>query len=173
MPLPAVSGRAKRTCNTSERFGDICLNHERSTMAISRSYSAVPDDAESKGGTPFSTQYWNLGRPASTPDACDACLDQEDRAGFDCAHRLCGPKRWRRLRDLGIVHAACPAIIERSALVTRAFTVQGKQIMHVTPTPPTVAQLVLATLRKSRRQEHYWNNWPQRFDYVYVSLHRR
>jgi hypothetical protein len=83
------------------------------------------------------------------------------------------------VRDLGIVHAACLAIIERSALVTTAFTVQGKQIMHVTPTyrsqvdteddtPPTVAQLVLATVRKSRRQEHYWNNWPRRFDYVYV-----
>src|ERR1039458_7858859 len=32
------------------------------------------------------------------------------------------------VRDLGLVHAACLAIIERSALVTTAFTVQGKQI---------------------------------------------
>src|SRR5213078_1650027 len=35
------------------------------------------------------------------------------------------------VKDLGLVHAACLAIIERSALVTTAFTVVGKQIMHV------------------------------------------
>ena len=35
------------------------------------------------------------------------------------------------VRDLGLVHAACLAIIERSALVTTAFTVVGKQILHV------------------------------------------
>jgi hypothetical protein len=83
------------------------------------------------------------------------------------------------VRDLGIVHAACLAIIERAALVTTAFTVQGKQIMHVTPnyrdqvdtedeTPPTVAQLVLATVRRGRAGDHYWSKWPQRFDYVYI-----
>ena len=32
-----------------------------------------------------------------------------------------------------LVHAACLAIIERSALVTTAFTVVGKQILHVRP----------------------------------------
>ena len=35
--------------------------------------------------------------------------------------------------DLGLVHAACLAMIERSALVTTAFTVVGKQILHVRP----------------------------------------
>ncbi len=35
------------------------------------------------------------------------------------------------VNDLGLVHAACLAMIERSALVTTAFTVPGKQIMHV------------------------------------------
>ena len=35
--------------------------------------------------------------------------------------------------DLGLVHAACLAIIERSALVTTAFTVEGKQILRVRP----------------------------------------
>ena len=35
------------------------------------------------------------------------------------------------VRDLGLVHAACIAMIERSALVTTAFTVAGKQVMHV------------------------------------------
>ncbi|HWF96789.1 MAG TPA: hypothetical protein VG291_17685, partial [Xanthobacteraceae bacterium] len=34
------------------------------------------------------------------------------------------------VHDLGLVHADCFAIIERSALVTTAFTVVGKQIMH-------------------------------------------
>ena len=37
------------------------------------------------------------------------------------------------VRDLPLVHAACLAIIERSALVTTAFTVFGKQILHVRP----------------------------------------
>jgi len=34
-------------------------------------------------------------------------------------------------KDLGLVHAPCIAIIERSALVTTAFTVVGKQILRV------------------------------------------
>ncbi|MGP0057862.1 MAG: hypothetical protein ACLPID_01035 [Beijerinckiaceae bacterium] len=83
------------------------------------------------------------------------------------------------VRDLGLVHAACLAIIERAALVTTAFTVQGKQIMHVTPsyrnqvdtedeTPPTVAQLVLAAVHKGKAGDEYWSNWSQRFDYVYI-----
>ena len=57
------------------------------------------------------------------------------------------------VHDLGLVHAACLAIIERSALVTTAFTVVGKQIMHVRPeyrarvdtvdgTPPMINELV-------------------------------
>src|SRR5450759_3068702 len=37
------------------------------------------------------------------------------------------------VRDLGLVHAACIATIERSALVTTLFTVQGKQVLHVRP----------------------------------------
>ncbi len=37
------------------------------------------------------------------------------------------------VHDLGLVHADCFAIIERSALVTTAFTVVGKQIMHARP----------------------------------------
>jgi hypothetical protein len=82
-------------------------------------------------------------------------------------------------RDLGLVHAACLAIIERSSLVTTAFTVPGKQVMQVRPafhdmtdnedgTPPTVQEL-LTTLRKpARYEEEYWKQWPQKFDYVYV-----
>ena len=37
------------------------------------------------------------------------------------------------VRDLGLVHAACIATIERSALVTTVFTVAGKQVLHVRP----------------------------------------
>jgi hypothetical protein len=59
------------------------------------------------------------------------------------------------VRNLGLVHAACIAIIERSALVTTVFSVVGKQILHVRPdyrarvdiqdgTPPTINTLVEA-----------------------------
>jgi hypothetical protein len=82
-------------------------------------------------------------------------------------------------RELNLVHAACLAMIERSALVTTAFTVQGKQIMHVRPqyaaqvdtedgTPPGVEQLVVALQRQDDQTQSYWQLWPSRFDYVYV-----
>jgi hypothetical protein len=83
------------------------------------------------------------------------------------------------VRDLGLVHAACLAMIERSALVTTAFTVDGKQIMHVRPnyrdqvdtedgTPPSVEQLLVAATRKDYEPGAYWQDWQDRFDYVYI-----
>jgi len=83
------------------------------------------------------------------------------------------------VRDLGLVHAACLAMIERSALVTTAFTVQGKQIMHVRPaysaqvdtedgTPPTVEQLLVAEDRPNEMMASYWHQWRSHFDYVYL-----
>jgi hypothetical protein len=83
------------------------------------------------------------------------------------------------VRDANLVHAACLAMIERAALVTTAFTVQGKQIMHVRPqyahqvdtedgTPPGVEQLVVASQRRDDQMQSYWHLWPNRFDYVYV-----
>jgi hypothetical protein len=83
------------------------------------------------------------------------------------------------VRDLGLVHAACLAMIERSALVTTAFTVTGKQIMHVRPnyrdqvdtedgTPPSVEQLLVAATRQDYETTAYWRQWQTRFDYVYV-----
>jgi hypothetical protein len=83
------------------------------------------------------------------------------------------------VRDLGLVHAACLAMIERSALVTTAFTVSGKQIMHVRPdyrdqvdtedgTPPSVEQLLVAASRKDYDTTAYWQDWQNRFDFVYV-----
>jgi hypothetical protein len=82
------------------------------------------------------------------------------------------------VRDLGLVHAACIAMIERSALVTTAFTVDGKQIMHVRPpfdaqvdtedgTPPSVEQLLVATQRP-QENAGYWQSWTGEFDYVFV-----
>lgn len=83
------------------------------------------------------------------------------------------------VRDLGLVHAACLAMIERSALVTTAFTVSGKQIMHVQTrfrdqvdtedgTPPSVEQLLVAATRKDYESTAYWQKWQTRFDYVYL-----
>jgi len=81
--------------------------------------------------------------------------------------------------DLGLVHAACLAMIERSALVTTAFTVRGKQIMHVRPeyldrvdaedgNPPSIEQLVVAREHPEEVADKYWRKWQESFDYVYV-----
>jgi len=81
--------------------------------------------------------------------------------------------------DLGLIHAACLAMIERSALVTTAFTVHGKQIMHVRAAyadrvdtedgnPPSIEQLLVAREHPEEAAEKYWQNWPNDFDYVYV-----
>jgi hypothetical protein len=82
------------------------------------------------------------------------------------------------VRDLGLVHAACIAMIERSALVTTAFTVAGKQILGVRPdyndfvdrhdgTPPSIAQLLVAADRPLPNTPQFWLNWTK-FDYLYV-----
>ena len=82
------------------------------------------------------------------------------------------------VRDLGLVHAACIATIERSALVTTVFTVAGKQVLHVRPefrdyadrrdgTPPSTAQLIVAAVRPTPNTPAFWLNWTK-FDYLYV-----
>jgi hypothetical protein len=82
------------------------------------------------------------------------------------------------VRDLGLVHAACIATIERSALVTTLFTVDGKQVLHVRPeyrgyadlrdgTPPSVAQLIVAADHPLPNTPAFWLNWTK-FDYLYV-----
>jgi len=82
-------------------------------------------------------------------------------------------------RDLGLVHAACVAIIERSALVTTAFTVKGKQILDVREpyrgrvdrddgTPPSVAQLLQVLEEPPEGAASYWSKWTSDYDYVYV-----
>ena len=83
------------------------------------------------------------------------------------------------VRDLGLVHAPCIAMIERSALVTTAFTVEGKQVMQVRPayrdqvdtqdgTPPTIEQIIVAADKHIDDPSTYWHGWESRFDYVYV-----
>jgi len=82
------------------------------------------------------------------------------------------------VRDLGLVHAACIATIERSSLVTTLFTVAGKQVLHARPefrdyvdaqdgTPPTVAQLIVAVEHPQPGTPPFWLNWTK-FDYLYV-----
>jgi hypothetical protein len=82
------------------------------------------------------------------------------------------------VRDLGLVHAACIATIERSALVTTLFTVAGKQVIHVRPeysdyadlrdgTPPSIAQLIQAAEHPLPSMPAFWLNWTK-FDYLYV-----
>ena len=83
------------------------------------------------------------------------------------------------VEHLGLVHAVSLAIIERQALITTAFTTNGKQIMHVRPdyrhmvdtedgTPPTIDQLVLDAVGRSPDDTSYWHDWAKTYDYVYL-----
>ena len=83
------------------------------------------------------------------------------------------------VHNLGLVHAACLAIIERSALVTTAFTVFGKQVLHVRPdyrdrvdtadgTPPMVKNLVQPAVYSEAKGQDYWGRWTSDYDYLYV-----
>ena len=83
------------------------------------------------------------------------------------------------VRELGLVHAACLAMIERSALVTTAFAVRGKQILNVKApynervdtedgTPPSIEQLLVAADRDEDPKPPYWQDWQTQFDYVYL-----
>jgi hypothetical protein len=82
------------------------------------------------------------------------------------------------VRNLGLVHAACLAVIERSALVTTVFTVVGKQILHVRAdyrdrvdtqdgTPPTIDS-VLRIAEQDASGDDYWRRWSTDYDYLYV-----
>jgi hypothetical protein len=84
------------------------------------------------------------------------------------------------VHNLGLVHAACLAIIERSALVTTVFTVVGKQVLHVRPdyrdrvdvqdgSPPTMDNLVrVADSNADANADDYWRRWTADYDYLYV-----
>jgi hypothetical protein len=82
-------------------------------------------------------------------------------------------------RELWLTHAACLAIIERSALVTTAFTVLGKQVMHVRRnyrdrvdtedgTPPSIRQLLSSAELTDWDDPPYWARWTTDYDYLYI-----
>ena len=83
--------------------------------------------------------------------------------------------------DFALAHAACLAIIERSAFVANAFVFPGKQIMEVRPAYRQIAELVdgdlptieqLAAARRTTAPPEgtgeYWRQWPSNFDYLYL-----
>jgi hypothetical protein len=82
------------------------------------------------------------------------------------------------LLNLGLVHAACLAVIERSALVTTVFTVVGKQVLHVRAdyrdrvdtqdgNPPTIENLLHVSDRYASGDD-YWRRWTTDYNYLYV-----
>lgn len=85
----------------------------------------------------------------------------------------------RTNEDLGLMHAASLATIERSALVTTGFSVPGKHILRVREPfrklvdshdgrPPSAAWLRMADGPVDESDRYFWSQWPERFDYVYV-----
>jgi hypothetical protein len=88
------------------------------------------------------------------------------------------------ISDSDLVHAASLATIERSALVTTAFTVKGKHILQVRPEyrdyvetedhlPPSVEYFVQVAERADVKSNYFWNLWPRHYDYVYILLTER
>jgi hypothetical protein len=80
------------------------------------------------------------------------------------------------ISDLGLVHIASLATIERSALVSTAFTVEGKHILQVRDefrpfvdardgTPPSLPYFLDAATGPG---PYYFSDWPRHFDYVFI-----
>jgi hypothetical protein len=80
------------------------------------------------------------------------------------------------ISDLGLVHIASLAIIERSALVSTAFTVEGKHILQVRDefrpfvdakdgTPPSLPYFLEAA---GGDGPYYFSDWPHHYDYVFI-----
>src|SRR5262249_16335695 len=89
------------------------------------------------------------------------------------------PEAGDEARALGLVHAACLAVMEAWALVTPVFTGVGKQILHVRDayrarvdstdgTPPPVAALLNAADEVATEDTGYWRQWTTDYDYLYV-----
>ncbi len=84
------------------------------------------------------------------------------------------------ISDLGLMHIASLATIERSALVSTAFTVEGKHILQVRDqfrpfvdtrdgTPPSLPYFLAAA---DDPGPYYFSEWPLHFDYVFVLFTR-
>jgi len=80
------------------------------------------------------------------------------------------------ISDLGLVHIASLATIERSALVSTAFTVEGKHILQVRDayrpfvdardgTPPSLPYFLAAA---GGSGPYYFSDWPHHFDNVFI-----
>ena len=85
----------------------------------------------------------------------------------------------KEISDFNLVHAASLATIERSALVSTAFTVKGKQILHARNefrkfvetedrSPPSLPYFVQAADRTEAGVSYFWDLWPRHYDYVYI-----
>jgi hypothetical protein len=86
------------------------------------------------------------------------------------------------VQDYGLAHAACLAVIERSALVSTLFTIPGKQVIRARPAYrgqvepgdgdlPSIEQLESALDADSDGEggkPPYWQLWQNKFDYLYI-----
>jgi hypothetical protein len=80
------------------------------------------------------------------------------------------------ISDLGLLHIASLATIERSGLASTAFTVEGKHILQVREefrpyvdssdgTPPSLPYFIAAA---DASGPYYFSDWPRHFDYVFI-----
>lgn len=81
--------------------------------------------------------------------------------------------------DSALSHAPNLAVIERSALVSRLFTTEGKQILHARPgfrehvdsedgDTPTISQVLIAAHDDGSAGTSYWKGWQRFYDYLIV-----
>jgi hypothetical protein len=152
-----------------------CLDLEFRHRLVRRGFAAVLMVLVAARVTEVQVSWDKLSRPA---EAIYQTVNEIER-GATVLVAYADPSGGDDVRDYGLVHAACLAMIERSALVTTAFTVPGKQIMHMREeyadradtedgTPPSVEQLLLASDKVDGDNPAYWDFWPKHYDYVYV-----
>ena len=88
------------------------------------------------------------------------------------------------ITDNDLAHAASLATIERSALVTTAFTVPGKHILRVRDEyrkfvetedrwPPSLPYVLALAERGDPDRDVFWELWPRHYDYVYILFTKR
>ncbi len=86
---------------------------------------------------------------------------------------------YKSISHFNLVHAASLATIERSALVSTAFTVRGKHILHARKEfikfvdtenrwPPSLSYFVRVADRANADVSYFWDLWPRHYDYVYI-----
>jgi hypothetical protein len=87
------------------------------------------------------------------------------------------------VQDYGLAHAACIAVIERSALASTLFTIAGKQVIQARSAYrgqvetgdgdlPSIEQLARARDQSASdlpgQSPPYWLRWQDKFDYIYI-----